>query len=71
MWMSHEVEPATDMTTTDQTTDPPTIYQLDNNTAYIQLNRPDRLNAVTADLYDGIQRDLERAADEGARVVVL
>lgn len=59
------------MTTTDQTTDPPTIYELDNDTAYIQLNRPDRLNAVTADLYDGIQRDLERAADEGARVVVL
>ncbi|WP_418282052.1 enoyl-CoA hydratase/isomerase family protein [Halorubrum sp. DTA98] len=59
------------MTTTDQVTDPPTVYELHGDTARIQLNRPDRLNAVTADLYDGIQRDLTRAADDDARVVVL
>lgn len=59
------------MTTTDPTTDAPTIYQREGNVVHIRLNRPDNLNAVTPELYDGIQNGLTRAIEEDARVVVL
>lgn len=60
-----------DMTTTDSKTDSPTVYEVDGNIARIRLNRPDRLNAVTAELYEGVQSGLERAEADDARVVVL
>ncbi|WP_336134637.1 enoyl-CoA hydratase/isomerase family protein [Natronomonas amylolytica] len=59
------------MTATDSETSPSTIYELDGNVAHIRLNRPDRLNAVTGDLYEGIRSGLDRAEHDDARVVVL
>ncbi|MFD1586520.1 enoyl-CoA hydratase/isomerase family protein [Halorientalis brevis] len=59
------------MTTTDTATESPTIYERDGNVARVRLNRPDSLNAVTPALYEGIRDGLDRAAEEGARVVVL
>lgn len=49
----------------------PTLYEFDDDIARIRLNRPDRLNAVNPALYDGIESGLDRAAEDGARVVVL
>ena len=59
------------MTTTDTATDGSTIYQREGTVARIHLNRPDNLNAVTPELYDGIRNGLNRAIEEDARVVVL
>ena len=59
------------MTTADTAADSPTRYLRDGPVARIRLNRPDSLNAVTPDLYDGIREGLERAAAEDVRVVVL
>lgn len=44
---------------------------MDGNVARVRLNRPDRLNAVTAELYESLQRDLARATEDDARVVTL
>lgn len=59
------------MTMPDSEASSPTVYERDGDVAHVRLNRPDRLNAVTGDLYDGIQSGLERARSEDARVVVL
>ena len=46
-------------------------YHLTAGIARIHLNRPQRLNAVVPSLVDGLVAALERAHDDGARVVVL
>ena len=46
-------------------------YSRDGEVALVHLNRPERLNAVTATLTDQLGAALARAAAEGARVVVL
>ena len=48
------------------------IYNLRDGVAEIRLNRPDRLNAVTQELYDELNAALGDAeADRAARVVLL
>jgi enoyl-CoA hydratase len=59
------------MTTTDTTSESPTVYRRDGDVARIQLNRPDSLNAVTPALYAGVRDGLERAEAADVRVVVL
>ncbi|MCW2759100.1 MAG: paaF 1 [Nocardioidaceae bacterium] len=55
-----------------QQSSPPTVaYAVDGAVATIHLDRPDRLNAVNVALVDDLLTALRRAADEGARVVVL
>ena len=46
-------------------------YALAEGVAALHLNRPDRLNAVDVRLVDDLLAALRRAADDGARVVVL
>jgi 2-(1,2-epoxy-1,2-dihydrophenyl)acetyl-CoA isomerase len=46
-------------------------YELDQDVARIYLNRPHRLNAVIPELTAGLVAALDRAAEDGARVVVL
>lgn len=52
-------------------TDGTILYSLDNSVATIRLNRADRLNAVTPDMLALLRDTLWRAADEGARAVLL
>jgi 2-(1,2-epoxy-1,2-dihydrophenyl)acetyl-CoA isomerase len=52
-------------------TDDTVLYALENDVATIRLNRPDRLNAVTPQMLQLIRDTLWRAADEGARAVLL
>lgn len=59
------------MTATDVVSDRPVSYDIDGGIARVTLSRPDRLNAVDAALYDGIQEALDRASTDDARVVVL
>lgn len=47
------------------------LYALENGVATIRLNRPDRLNAVTPEMLTLLRNTLWRAADEGARAVLL
>lgn len=47
-----------------------TKYELDGDVAIVTLNRPDRYNAIDADLSAAVVADLARAGDE-ARAVVL
>lgn len=50
----------------------PVDYWLDaDEVAWITLNRPHRLNAITSDLTDSLVESLGRAAADDARVVVL
>jgi len=46
-------------------------YRSDDDVAYVTLTRPDRLNAVTKELYAGVRGALERAHEDDARVIVL
>lgn len=46
-------------------------YRVDGHVATVTLSRPDRLNAVTKELYAGVLGALERASADEARVVVL
>ncbi len=46
-------------------------YRYDGRVARIALDRPERLNAVTAELTDGLVSALRRALADGARAVVL
>ena len=46
-------------------------YSCEGPVARIHLNRPERLNAVVPALTDGLADALRRAADDGARAVVL
>jgi 2-(1,2-epoxy-1,2-dihydrophenyl)acetyl-CoA isomerase len=52
-------------------TDQTILYALEAGVATIRLNRPDRLNAVTAEMLQLLRDTLWRAADEGARAVLL
>lgn len=52
-------------------TDNPVTYDITSEIARITLNRPDRLNAVTSDLYDGIKHGVKQATSDSARVIVL
>jgi 2-(1,2-epoxy-1,2-dihydrophenyl)acetyl-CoA isomerase len=51
--------------------DPPVLYALGDAVAVITLNRPDHLNALTYDMLTAIPRLLGRAADDGARAILL
>lgn len=42
-----------------------------NDVLFVSMNRPERLNAVSEELYQGIADALEHAADAGISVVVL
>jgi 2-(1,2-epoxy-1,2-dihydrophenyl)acetyl-CoA isomerase len=46
-------------------------YELDQVVARVYLNRPHRLNAVVPELTDGLVAALDRAGEDGARVVIL
>jgi enoyl-CoA hydratase/carnithine racemase len=46
-------------------------YAYDGSVAVVHLDRPERLNAVNADLTLSLVAALQRAGDDGARVVVL
>lgn len=52
-------------------TDQSILYNLDGGVATIRLNRPDRLNALTPDMLVLLRDTLWRAADDGARSVLL
>lgn len=47
------------------------LYSREGDVAILKLNRPDELNAVTLDMLDLLAATLKRAADEGARAVLL
>lgn len=47
------------------------LYALADGVATIRLNRPDRLNAITPELFAALREALTRAVDEGARAVLL
>lgn len=47
------------------------LFELKDAVARITLNRPDRLNSFTVHMHDELSRALERAAQGGARVLVL
>ena len=49
----------------------PVDFELADSVARIYLNRPHRLNAVVPELTEGLVSALNRAGQEGARVVVL
>lgn len=59
------------MTATEAESDSPVSYELADHVARVSLSRPDRLNAVTKSLYEGVRAAFDRAADDDARVVVL
>jgi enoyl-CoA hydratase/carnithine racemase len=46
-------------------------YELAESVARIHLNRPHRLNAVVPELTDGLVSALDRAGQDGARVIIL
>ncbi|MDQ2050871.1 enoyl-CoA hydratase/isomerase family protein [Natronolimnohabitans sp. A-GB9] len=46
-------------------------YRVDGDVATVTLTRPDRLNAVTKELYAGLLGALEQASADEARVIVL
>lgn len=51
--------------------DAPVLFAMEGDVAVVRLNRPDRLNALTADMLDLLAATLRRAAEEGARAVLL
>lgn len=59
------------MTSSDTADEYPVGFEVEDSIAWITLERPDRLNAVTPAMYEGIEDSLARAEDVGARVVVL
>lgn len=50
---------------------PSILLERDGDVAVLRLNRPDRLNAVTAEMLDLWRETLERAVAEGARAVLV
>ncbi|MFZ5747734.1 MAG: enoyl-CoA hydratase-related protein [Pseudomonadota bacterium] len=50
---------------------PSVLCERDGNVAVVRLNRPDRLNALTAELLDRMRATLIEAADSGARAIVV
>lgn len=51
--------------------DAPVLLTMEGDVAIVRLNRPDRLNALTPDMLDLLEATLRRAADDGARAVLL
>lgn len=51
--------------------DAPVLLAMEGDVAVVQLNRPERLNALTPDMLDLLAATLRRAADDGARAVLL
>lgn len=49
----------------------PIVYRVSDRIARVILDRPERLNATTPELYTGIRSGLERAARDDASVVIL
>ncbi|HEA65319.1 MAG TPA: enoyl-CoA hydratase/isomerase family protein [Desulfobacterales bacterium] len=48
------------------------LYQVDDQIAWITLNRPDKLNALDRPLWKGVQKAIQRAdSDHDVRVMVL
>ncbi len=48
------------------------LYERDGRLAYVTLNRPERLNAFSADLWTGLEAALARAnADAEVRIIIL
>jgi enoyl-CoA hydratase len=48
------------------------LYERDGRLAYLTLNRPERLNAFSADQWRGLEAGLERAAaDNDVRIIIL
>lgn len=47
------------------------IFERDGNLAVIKLNRPERLNAATPEMFDELRDVLERLRPDGARALVL
>ena len=52
-------------------TDPLVLYAVDENVSIITLNRPDKLNAISAELHEALVAAFARADDEPATSVVL
>lgn len=50
---------------------PSVLFEMDGEVAIVRLNRPDRLNAVTPEMLDLIAATVRRAADEGARSILV
>src|SRR5687768_757266 len=50
---------------------PSIVLQMEGQVGIVRLNRPDRLNALTPEMLDGIAAALLRAVDEGARAVLV
>ena len=46
-------------------------YDIDQSVARIHLNRPHRLNAVVPELTAGLIGAVDRAGEDGARVIIL
>jgi 2-(1,2-epoxy-1,2-dihydrophenyl)acetyl-CoA isomerase len=59
------------MTSESDESDETVVYEAREGVAWITLNRPDRLNAVTAELSIALVEALRRAAGEDVRAVVL
>jgi 2-(1,2-epoxy-1,2-dihydrophenyl)acetyl-CoA isomerase len=51
--------------------DAPVLLAMEGDVAVVRLNRPDRLNALTPDMLDLLAATLRRAAEDGARAVLL
>lgn len=51
--------------------DDPVLFDLEEGVATVTLNRPDRRNALSSEIADGILDSLDRAADGNARCVVI
>ncbi len=49
----------------------PVLYELSDDTAWIRLNRPDKLNAFNREMALALQAALQQAADPAVRCVVL
>lgn len=47
------------------------LLEREGDVALVRLNRPERLNALTGDMLDLLAATLRRAADEGARAVLI
>ncbi len=49
----------------------PVLYATRDGYAEITLNRPEQLNAFTAELHAGLRQSLERAASDGSRAILI
>ena len=51
--------------------DEPILTERDGDVVIVRLNRPDRLNALSPELLDGLRQAAADAVDDGARALVL